>query len=92
MQPTKDIVHTPYFEATKGLSCTTPTFAGVKRWWLQDTGSGNDLTQRSNLPKRLLGMIQKAVTPLILETANGLIPANETAHMQLPVLEENIEP
>ncbi len=43
----------------------------VKRWWLQDTGSGYDLTTKSRLLTCLRDCIEDASVHLVLDTANG---------------------
>jgi len=64
----------------------------VKRWWLQDTGTGYDLTSKSKVPKCLRKDIEEAEVHLILDTANGTTVAKEVVPMQIGVLQENIEP
>ena len=60
----------------------------VKRWWLQDTGSGYDLTTQKNLPSWLKHAVTDADEALWIDTANGPIPANKVVPMQIAATRE----
>ena len=64
----------------------------MKRWWLQDTGCGYDLTTRKNLPNWLTHAVADADEALWLDTANGPIPATKVVPMQIAATAENITP
>ena len=67
-----------------------PALGGPK-WWVADTGSGNDLISR----KFLSGKDEKKIkpsTPITLNTANDTVVSSEVVPMRMSLTKEKIEP
>jgi len=62
------------------------------RRWLLDTGCPYDLTSRKNLFPCELSMLRPSEVPVELETANGVLKVDVSAHVQVGGVCENITP
>ena len=74
------------------VSDAAPVVNGIApRLWLQDTGSGFDLVDRSRCDQFTLDHAQPLDIPLILNTANGECQIDETVPIQIGPTAENAE-
>ncbi len=58
------------------------------RKWLMDTGCGNDIVNKHNLPKEVRQYIHAVAQGITFETANGIIETYEQICMEIPALGE----
>ena len=62
------------------------------RYWLADTGCPVDLAGRKSLPKLIADHVRKSEEPRDFDTANGALPADEQAVMQVEGLPTGADP
>ena len=76
----------------KWIADAAPAVNGITpRLWLQDTGSGFDLVDRSRCDQFTLDHAQPLDTPLVLNTANGECQIDHSVPIQIGPTAENAE-
>ena len=68
-----------------------PALGGPK-WWVADSGSGNDLISRKFLSEKDEKRIRPTLVPVTLNTANDTVVTSEVVPMRMSLTKEKIQP
>jgi len=90
LQSLKAIQHTVP-AARKMVKAARLMSDGYPEQFIADTGAGVNLMSKDELDSRAKRRVEKLKTPLRLNTANGVIAADEVLPMELPVMDDTLD-